>query len=242
MKPVRRVFNPQIELPDCKKCNGDGYLRDAQDRNLRDKNNVDLRCSCYYQNKYIDSNIGTEYWEITPANFEGHKDDLEAILNFCTRIKEIKNSGQGLYMHGTYGAGKTTLGMLILKTILHYTKYSVLFAPFSDLVILNSRIVGGFHDKEAVQDVEYIKNVDFLVIDDLGKEFDNGKDYARATLNSIIRYRDLWKKSTIYTANVPLESLENHYGKSNYSVLRGRSEILSMKGTEDFRAIKKFDI
>lgn len=238
---VRRIFNTQIDHVDCKQHCRDGWLRDEQDRIIKDDNNQDKRCACYYQNKYIDSNIGTEYWPIVPDTFEGHPQDLEEVSKYWTRLPQIKESGEGLYLHGTYGSGKTTLGILTLKVILHCTKFSVFVAPFSDLVILNSRIVGGFHDKDAVNDIEYIKNVDFLLIDDLGKEFDNGKDYARATLNSTIRYRDMWKKPTIYTANVPMEDLKEHYGSSNYSILNGRSKIITMKNTIDYRKIKKFE-
>jgi hypothetical protein len=58
-------------------------------------------------------------------------------------------------------------------------------------------------------------------------------------LNSILRFRDLWHLPTIYTANVPITEVANLYGGSNYSIIYGRSIMVDMVNTEDFRKTRK---
>jgi DNA replication protein DnaC len=156
-----------------------------------------------------------------------------------TNIKELYKTGQGAYIHGGNRSGKTTLSLLLLKHVLHNSECTAMFAPMADLVILNTKVMSGYHDEKADLAIRVIKNVDFLVIDDIGKEFDDGKDKARATLNSILRYRDMWNKPTIYTANSAIEDLRAHYGNSNFSIMSGRSIIISTEYQRDYRKEKK---
>lgn len=217
------------------------FVVDSNDNIVEDKSGRPIRCQCYYENKYLDANIGFAYWPLTVDNFDGHPNDLARIKEMMRNAESMRKRGQGFYIHGGNGAGKTSLGMLLLKYVLHYTNYSAMFAPMADLVILNSRVISGFHDQKADDAIRVIKNVDFLVIDDIGKEFDDGKDKARATLNSIIRYRDMWNLVTGYTGNSPIEELRPHYGDSNYSIMEGRSTIITMEYDRDYRKEKKME-
>jgi DNA replication protein DnaC len=237
-----RIFNSQIKSYKCDRGCKDGWVIDSKD-NIVEKDGKFVRCQCHYEDLYLTANIGKSYWDLTTENFDGHPKDLAGVEAYIDNLDKHYPKGTGMYIHGGNGAGKTTLALLILKHVLHSTvPCSVLFAPFADVVILNSRIVGGFSDKEAEKAINYIKNVDFLVLDDIGKEFDNGKDYTRATLNSILRYRDMWNKPTIYTSNNPIEKLRAHYGDANYSIMEGRSIILSAEYDRDYRKEKKMDI
>lgn len=236
-----RIFNKYIEQEPCTRCDGDGFTRDHVGNILEHDGKVVL-CMCQLEARYLDANIGFDYWDLEPDNFDGDAHDLEFIVKFLSKLKHVKKSGTGAYIWGANGGGKSTLAMLILKHVLRYTKHTALFVPFSDLVILNTRIIGGFHDKEAMAAIEYIKNVDFLVLDDIAKEFENGKDYGRATLNSVLRYRDLWRKPTIYTANTPIDKMSEIYGAANFSIMEGRSLILTMKNELDYRRERKIEL
>lgn len=237
-----RIFNPHIDAPKCIRCDGSGWEKDKYNEIKRDSDNVGIHCNCYFENRYLAANIGFNYWELTPQTFEGNQQDLARLLKYLNNVEGMKNTGQGLYIYGKNGVGKTSLGIMLLKHVLRYTKYSAMFVPFSDLVILNSRLVGGYHDAFASKAIEVIKNIDFLVVDDIGKEYEDGKDKARATLNSILRFRDMWKKPTIYTANNQLENLRDAYGEGNYTIMYGRSEIIEMENEVDFRRRRKMKL
>lgn len=238
---MSRIFNEHIVLPPCQHCDGFGFVKN-ENGEIVQENGEDKRCSCYYANKLLDSNIGFEYWSISPDNFQGADEDLIQVQKYFSikKIHAFKSQGRGFYIYGPdYGTGKTTMATMYLKNVLMNTGYSCLFVPFSDLVILNTKLMNGSFDKTVDEKINEIKNVDFLLLDDLAKEYDNQRDNGRATLNSILRFRDLWNKPTIYTANVPIDDVKSLYGGSNYSIIYGRSILISMTNTSDFRRDRK---
>jgi len=236
---MSKIFNNQIVLADCTECLGDGYRRNANNQIIV-KDGRDVRCECYYANRFLEANIGYDYWFIEPDTFQGDPIDLAKITKYFNKVNELQATGRGFFIYGPdYGTGKTTLGTMFLKHVLSTTSRSALFVPFSDLVVLNSKLMNGSFDKTIDEKIEVIKNVDFLMLDDLAKEFDSQRDNGRATLNSILRYRDLWNKPTIYTANIPISQVSDMYGGSNYSIIAGRSIMIDIQNTEDFRRTRK---
>jgi DNA replication protein DnaC len=233
------LFNAAISLPKCPYCPGD-MLKHDEKGNVIQIDGIDQRCYCYLPHRYLDANIGFEYWKIDETNFEGEEEDLVKIKPYFSQIEKLKNSGRGFYISGpTYGSGKTTLGILFLKKVLSTTRYSALFIPCSELVVINAKYMQNHFDKTLDEKIEYIKNVDFLMIDDLGKEFDNNKDWGRNALNSILRYRVAWQKITVFTSNLEIKDLSDIYGGSNQSIISGYSIIIPIKNREDFRKTKK---
>jgi DNA replication protein DnaC len=229
----QRIFNKNISNLICPLCEGTKYIKD-KDGNV-------IKCNvCYLPNKFLDANIGLDYWGLNPKNWKGEKEDLKKILPYITKegLQELINSGNGFYIFGDYGVGKTSLANMILMAAVA-AGYTGLFVPFSELVMLTSKIMNGWHDQEIEDSLNQIKNVDFLVLDDLAKEYDNERDNGRATLNSILRYRDMWRKPTIYTSNIKIEETKTKYGGSNYSVIYGRSHIINMVNENDFRRERK---
>ncbi len=61
-------------------------------------------------------------------------------------------------------------------------------------------------------------------------------------MNSLLRFRDMWKKPTVYTANNQLENLRGTYGEGNYTIMYGRSEIIEMENEIDFRRRRKMKL
>lgn len=232
------LFNPYILLPECHNCDGSGFLKDENNNIILQE---DKRCVCHYQDKLLHANIGMDYWSINQQNFEGSSLDLKKVQPYLDDIEILKETGRGLYLYSPgFGSGKTSLASMLLKKVLFTTPYSALFIPFSDLVIINTRYMLSTFDTIINDKVDAIRNADFLVIDDIGKEYDNNKDNGRATLNSILRFRDMWHKPTIYTANIPLDdNFPKLYGGSNYSIISGRSRQITMENDTDLRKIRE---
>lgn len=234
-----RIFNSQITLEPCKKCDGSMYVKDKYGDILTDDIGKDIRCACFLANKYLEANIGYDYWDIEVDNWTGDKKDLAKITKYFDKIDLLKEQGRGFFIYGSYGTGKTSEAILLLKHVIRTTHYSALFVPFSELVILNSKVMTGWHDLNTEKAIEQIKNIDFLVLDDLAKEFDNERDNGRATLNAILRYRDLWRKPTVYTSNIALDQIAGKYGASTLSIISGRSTIIDMVNEFDYRIQRK---
>lgn len=235
------LFNPQITLAPCTFCNGDGYERDEND-SVVSIGGIDQRCQCFLPNQYLNANIGFEYWPINEKNFQGEQEDLDKIACYFNKIAQLKQEGRGFYISGpAYGTGKTTLGIMFLKKVLETTKYNALFIPCSELVIINAKFMQNHYDTTLGEKIDYIKNVDFLMIDDLGKEFDDNKDWSRAALNSILRYRAMWKKITIFTSNLEIDTIAGIYGGSNHSIINGYSIVLPVNNRADYRKTRKVE-
>ena len=85
-----------------------------------------------------------------------------------------------------------------------------------------------------------IKNVDFLVIDDVGKEYKaKSNDLVEVHFDELIRYRCNRRLPMIFTSNTRMEDMKGVYGNSVVSLLEGRCIKVTMEGSgfPDFRKV-----
>lgn len=114
-----------------------------------------------------------------------------------------RERGEGLYIEGTNGTGKTHLAAAIALQLIG-EGIPVICKTSGDLL----QDIKKSFDTEGVREHEVLdiyKKVDLLIIDDLGKE--QCTDWGMSTLYSILndRYEDM--KPTIITTNYDTESL-----------------------------------
>lgn len=114
-----------------------------------------------------------------------------------------KSNGKGLYIEGTNGTGKTHLAASIALQLIS-REIPVIFRTGDDLL---SDIKRTYENREVRESEVFgiYKNVDLLIIDDLGKE--QCTDWSMSALYSIInaRYEDM--KPTIVTTNYSADNL-----------------------------------
>lgn len=134
---------------------------------------------------------------------------FEVIKWITNYIEDYKkgNSRKGLYLTGNFGCGKTYLVSAMLNefakldkkiAIVYYPEFlRSLKASFNDEVVYNTRF-------------NYIKKVEFLLIDDIGAETTTA--WSRdEVLGNILQYRMQEKLPTFFTSNFTLEQLEEHF-------------------------------
>lgn len=135
----------------------------------------------------------------TPGRKRSYKIAKEYADNFALHARR----GDGLYIEGTNGTGKTHLAAAIALQLIG-AGTPVICKTAADLLldIKKSYDTEGLQEK-AVLDV--YKTVDLLIIDDLGKE--QCSDWSMSTLYSILndRYEDM--RPTIITTNYNNEAL-----------------------------------
>lgn len=149
-------------------------------------------------------------------------------------------NGDGLYIEGTNGTGKTHLAAAIALQLIEEQGIPVICKTSSDLLL---DIKKAFDNKEITESniLNIYKTVDLLVIDDLGKE--QCSDWSMSTLYSILndRYEDL--KPTIITTNYNSDDLLRALTPRGYdntkiiailSRLREVSTVITM-AWEDYR-------
>lgn len=153
------------------------------------------------------SGIKKRFQQRTFPNFRcdtpGRKKNYQIAKDYADNFSYHKARGDGLYIEGTNGTGKTHLAAAIALQLIN-EGIPVVCKTSSDLLgdIKKSFSFEGAKEHEVL---DVYKKVDLLIIDDLGKE--QCSDWSMSTLYYILndRYEDM--KPTIVTTNYNAEEL-----------------------------------
>lgn len=154
---------------------------------------------------------------------------------FCF-VKEFDPAaGNNLLLTGTYGTGKSHLSFSAAKKLIE-VGYTALFLSVPKLL---TKIKETYNSKSQFSEndlLDYIANVDLLVLDDLGAEYTNLKsgadNWAQTKLFEVIDSRA--GKSTIYTTNLSSRELEAKVNARNFSRMMENTDVVKMFG-RDYR-------
>lgn len=148
-----------------------------------------------------DCGMGVRFRNRTFSKFLRNTPDREKCFNlawdYSQRFEEHREHGRGLYFEGTNGTGKTHLAAAITLSLIS-RHIPVVFKTCDDML---SDIKKAFDskDKRDQEVIDIYKNVDLLVIDDLGKE--QCTDWSMSALYQIINSRYENMKPIIVTTN-----------------------------------------
>lgn len=169
----------------CTKCNDTGYITDGSNKFI-------TYCDCIAgqnikkkikEQKFSEAGILKAYWYLTFKDFQPQAQHIKHVQftrdleSYLKNISKHRQEGTLWLIYGDVGVGKTFAASLILKEALK-KDYTCLYVIWTDLV-----------DGNIVDDslIEKLRSVDFLVIDDLGKD--------KLSLNSVSQYsQDLLEK------------------------------------------------
>ena len=158
---------------------------------------------------------------------------------YADRFPYYANRGEGLYIEGTNGTGKTHLAAAIALQLIN-EGLPVICKTSSDML---ADIKHGFDSGETTEYevLKAYKEVDLLIIDDLGKE--QCTEWSVSTLYSILNFRYEDMRPTIVTTNYNTDGLlraltpkgaDNSKIMAIISRLRETSAVLTM-AWEDYR-------
>ena len=128
---------------------------------------------------------------------------------YSKKLKEATESGAGLYIYGENGAGKSFAASLILKRAMRegYSGYFIVLRKLVDIAIAS------FGNEAVRNDIEkLVTEIDFLVIDELDKFYQDRKDLAMNLLEDLFKKRYYSKKPLIVTSNVPSDQIKHILG------------------------------
>ena len=159
---------------------------------------------------------------------------------YADRFPEFYQRGEGLYIEGTNGTGKTHLAAAIALQLIHE---GIPVVCKTSIELLDD--IKQAFDASQISEYDILKvykQVDLLIIDDLGKE--QCTDWSMSIMYSILndRYEDL--KPTIITTNFNEETLIRNLTPRGYdnskviaiiSRLREVSTVITM-AWEDYRS------
>lgn len=117
---------------------------------------------------------------------------------------EKVNTLKGLYLHGSFGSGKTYLIAALLNEL------EIKKKALTEIVYVPELLRNMKEDFSLIEDkMRYLQNVDILLLDDIGAE--NVTSWGRdEILGTILQYRMNNKLTTFFTSNYTIEELETH--------------------------------
>lgn len=163
--------------------------------------------------------------DIDDIDFKKRSNVIKALKEF---YDNFPNNTKGLYLHGSFGSGKTFLISCLLNELAR-KDYKTILIYYPELLnkLKSSFDNEGDSYKELFNDV---KRCDILLIDDIGAE--TVTNWSRdEILGTILQYRMENNLATFITSNLNLEELENHLSivKNNTDKVKARRIIERIK-------------
>ncbi len=191
-------------------------------------------CDCREQlqlaKHYARANIGPAYNRRTWTDYIGDEDAGVMVQRWLKSHRINRQNGFGLFMYGDVGVGKTFLASLAGKELVHLG-YRVYFETFEQIV---STFTDGWSDNAAKERfMETVISTDFLVMDDIGKEFRSNKsNLVQSVLDSVLRRRVHMARPTIITTNLKPSEMEEQYGEAIISLINGSCLEMDVSGSD----------
>lgn len=171
------------------------------------------------------SDVKDEEYGISPR--ENASNIYETAKKYADLSTEISNQ---LLLYGSTGLGKTFTSDCIAKEFIkkgkdvYYTSAPRLFSVFEDYKF------GRNTTAEAKRMIDYIMEVDLLIIDDLGTEFRT--QYIDSILFDIINSRTNENKHMIISTNLTPSQIETTYSQRISSRIMGNFELVVFFGND----------
>ena len=161
----------------------------------------------------VDSKMGPSF--IKEARFESYNQDSEArkkALDYALKYMEGKEE-KGLYLIGPFACGKTYyLSALANELALKNIKSSFVFLPDLARMLKNA-----ITDNTLEDEIEKLKKVDVLILDDLGGEMMSS--WLRdEIIMPVLQHRLMNHKACFISSNLNYQNLTTHFAESKNDV------------------------
>jgi DNA replication protein DnaC len=175
------------------------------------------------------------YWNVDYKETQSPRDVLK---NYLLQIEDMKQEGLGLLLWGPNGTGKTSMAAIIAKEFRRRFS-TVLFIEAASLkTIVTSR---DSFDEESTY-WQRAKEVDVLVLDDLGKGVQDGKGFGEQVIDELIRTRNANQLVTIITSNISpkgkKEALSEFLKPSTMASLKEHVKPIYVRGVDQREIVK----
>lgn len=253
MKHTTKLEESVEELKHCKNCQS---VHECQNRirgsvfypKVQNGKLTFSYIACKYQKKILeDRENSCNYYEMPEAlktvrMKDIHTDDAKRIglikwlKNFYDSYEENPHQ-KGLYLHGSFGSGKTFLICAMLNELAQKKKTDITVVYYPELL----RSLKEAFDSDFSKRVDTLKKADILFIDDIGAEAVT--PWSRdEILGTILQYRMDATLPTFFSSNLNMKELEAHLSttKNGVDIVKSRRIIERIRFlTEDFDLVSK---
>lgn len=171
--------------------------------------------------------IPRDFWDSTEKDVVHNRANFTDVVQAYTRKLGTANKhGYGLIFLGDNGVGKT----MFMSYVLMAAVRKGLSAYYTSMPQLDYDIKRGFNDPAAHERLRVMFTVDFLAIDELGKErFKTGDNFLRLHLERILKQRFDDNAPTLLATNMEMTELETEYGRTLLSIIIGKYTTVLME-------------
>ena len=143
------------------------------------------------------------------------------VQDYLNDLDTNVEENNGICFIGSNGVGKSFLSCIILKEMYRH-RYSCRRVTFSAYISAYTESWGASKDERDVIEQDLLdkyKGVEFLVLEEIGKEIDS--KIAKPILEDLLRYREEHGLVTVVCSNLNTDTIKDIYGNSVLSLLRG---------------------
>lgn len=155
------------------------------------------------------------------------------VKDYLTNLDENFDNNKGLFMNGSNGVGKTMLSCIVLKEAYRH-RYTCRRSTFVEYIDKYTRVwsARSTDEKETCEDelYTYYKGVEFLVLEEVGKEIDS--KVAAPIFEDLLRYREDNGLVTIICTNLSMSLISERYGASCLSLLKGNTVPITIESSD----------
>lgn len=164
----------------------------------------------YYQNsKDKDIKFDAKFNEIhKQMGLNASKRQFISIGRKILDTPDESRTSTGIYLSGKPGVGKTYLSIALANTTAIAYKKTVAIVYLPEFVELSKPKTNNYGNDSSFDElIETIKNVDFVIFDDIGAEHASEWFYSNCWLN-ILNYRCSSRKLTFFNSNLTIKQYE----------------------------------
>lgn len=151
----------------------------------------------------------------------------------------VLDNNYSLFFFGANGNGKTFSALHALCQAI-YHGLNGYYIGFKQLLnVYNNAFFGGSDDdSNDKKKMKYLKQCDFLVIDELGKESNNSEN-TLGVLEEVIKKRVSFMNPTIFCSNLKVHKgeLKERYGNSVFSAMMRNYRFFYFSPQQDYREL-----
>lgn len=203
---------------------------------MSSKRDLPPRSSLAMQNLLI-RGIPYEYIESTLEDYVQEEDIQLFFSRYLTHMHDMYEDRMNLCLYGANGTGKTLLASLVVKEAyrLRYNSAMTTLANLLDLTFKANKSI------EEIDKLNMYKEAEFLVIDEVGKEYFTKTRSNVSLLEDTLRRAVTNGQVIIICTNLPLEGedgLYKQYGSSVKSLISGSFSNIELC-EDDYRPVHK---
>lgn len=191
-------------------------------RPLRDRVSTQSLVLMGVPKKFCDKTIK----DFKTYNENGLKSVKKFVEGYLDNIEYNIENGRGIFFCGNNGVGKSLLSCIILKEVYKH-RYSCRRVTFSSYISAYTESWGANKSERDVLEQDLLdkyKGVEFLVLEEIGKEIDS--KIAKPILEDLLRYREEHGLVTIICCNMDSEEFGKYYESSNMSLIKGSMTLV----------------